>query len=361
MDREQIRKLLGGYATGTLTAGEQQALFAAALEDQELFDELAREQSLRDLLQDPSARAHLLAAMDERPLPWYRRYWRPLLLTAASAACLATAGIYLNRPKPEMPKPVLQAELKVETPREALPAAPPAVAPAPALVPAPQPHTRTSRRAVANEERPALAPAAKDEAEASLRTPIPPAAAPPVVPEARGALGANSLEEAVQMSQQNAQISLQHAQSMFFAGQQQQVASAAAAPYLGVKWTILRQRDGGDFVEVAADQLAAGDAVKLRLIPNEDGFVSITEAGAVILRSAPVRRLQPFDSPVIRGVEVSTKVVTVQFARSPAMRTVQAAAGQQSATDTRDHATYVLKATAAPGEPVSLKIVLVFR
>ena len=44
MSPEDIKKLLGGYATGTLTTEEQQALFAAALEDQELFDSLAREQ-----------------------------------------------------------------------------------------------------------------------------------------------------------------------------------------------------------------------------------------------------------------------------------------------------------------------------
>ena len=50
MSPEDIKKLLGGYATGTLTAAEQQALFAAALEDQELFDALASEQPLRDLL-----------------------------------------------------------------------------------------------------------------------------------------------------------------------------------------------------------------------------------------------------------------------------------------------------------------------
>jgi len=44
MSRDEVQKLLGGYATGTLTPEEQQALFAAALEDQELFDALAHEQ-----------------------------------------------------------------------------------------------------------------------------------------------------------------------------------------------------------------------------------------------------------------------------------------------------------------------------
>ena len=89
MNRDDIRKLLGGYATGTLTPGEQEALFEAALQDQELFDALAREQSLRDLLRDPAAKAQLLAALDERPLPWYRRlgWWRP------AAAVVAMAGL----------------------------------------------------------------------------------------------------------------------------------------------------------------------------------------------------------------------------------------------------------------------------
>ena len=40
---DDIRKLLGGYATGTLTEDERQALFAAALQDQTLFEALADE------------------------------------------------------------------------------------------------------------------------------------------------------------------------------------------------------------------------------------------------------------------------------------------------------------------------------
>src|SRR5712692_8896327 len=91
MNREDIQKLLGGYATGTLTSEEQQALFEAALDDQELFDSLAREQSLRDLLRDPAAKAQLLAALEDRPgwlgMSWLRMWWRPL------AAAVAMAGV----------------------------------------------------------------------------------------------------------------------------------------------------------------------------------------------------------------------------------------------------------------------------
>ena len=64
MTPEDARKLLGGYATGTLTDAEREALFAAALEDQELFDALAADEPLREVLQDPAARARLLGALD---------------------------------------------------------------------------------------------------------------------------------------------------------------------------------------------------------------------------------------------------------------------------------------------------------
>jgi hypothetical protein len=118
MNREDIQKLLGGYATGTLTPEEQQALFSAALEDQELFDALAREQALRDLLEDPGARAQLLAALDEKPEAWYTRWWRPaaLALATAGVAVLAFVAIRQNT-RPVHPE-------SVQTMAEAKPPAP---------------------------------------------------------------------------------------------------------------------------------------------------------------------------------------------------------------------------------------------
>ena len=101
MSREDIARLLGGYATGTLTPEEQQTLFAAALEDQALFDELAREQALRDVLSEPAARAQLLAALEDPPR-WYRRFgdWmlRPAALTAAAACLLVLGAVAVWRP-----------------------------------------------------------------------------------------------------------------------------------------------------------------------------------------------------------------------------------------------------------------------
>ncbi len=118
MNREEIQKLLGGYATGTLTPEEQQALFTAALDDQELFDALGREQALRDLLRDPSAKAQLLAVLDaptaERGgfLAWLRR---PMVagLAVAGVAAIAMVSVWQatrgTRPAAE----VMVAELKI--------------------------------------------------------------------------------------------------------------------------------------------------------------------------------------------------------------------------------------------------------
>src|SRR5215472_11615881 len=109
MSREDVQKLLGGYATGTLTPEEQQALFAAALEDQELFDSLAREQSLRDLLRDPAAKAQLLASLDHRPA---RRWaWWPGAVAAAMAGLAAVAILAVRNPT-RRPRPVEMAILQ---------------------------------------------------------------------------------------------------------------------------------------------------------------------------------------------------------------------------------------------------------
>jgi hypothetical protein len=142
MSPEDIKKLLGGYATGTLTTEEQQALFAAALEDQELFDALAREQSLRDLLRDPAARAELLSALDTpatRPVGFWQWLRRPMVAGLATAGVAAIAivavwqGTRMASVKPSA-QPVIVAELK----RPELSPAPSAVptAPAPASQPA---------------------------------------------------------------------------------------------------------------------------------------------------------------------------------------------------------------------------------
>ena len=81
---DEIRNLLAGYATGTLTESERKALFEAALTDEGLFAAIADEQPLRELLEDPALRAELL----ERILPS-----APLTFRERFAAWLRRPGV----------------------------------------------------------------------------------------------------------------------------------------------------------------------------------------------------------------------------------------------------------------------------
>jgi hypothetical protein len=104
MKREEMDKLLGGYATGTLRPEERAALFGAALEDQQLFEALLEEEPLREALEDPSARARLLAALEEPaekpvvPEPWYYRDVHPGIIVGVAAAVILVALAVTFRP-----------------------------------------------------------------------------------------------------------------------------------------------------------------------------------------------------------------------------------------------------------------------
>src|SRR5690349_13239700 len=126
MSREEIEKLLGGYATGTLTPEERDALFAAALDDQQLFEALAREEPLRELLQDPVAKTRLLTALERKPEAGYWRWLRPAAW-AIPAVGLAAVVVMLVVQR-QAPRPVMIAQAP------ALPSLGP-IAPVPSPVP----------------------------------------------------------------------------------------------------------------------------------------------------------------------------------------------------------------------------------
>jgi hypothetical protein len=122
MINDDIRKLLGGYATNTLTESERKLLFEAALEDQDLFDALQQEQALKDLLAHPVARAEVRQAL-EQSVParaWWSRWWAwGTLAGAVAASAVVVVVVQENRPKPalkaatrvvdELPKTVASA------------------------------------------------------------------------------------------------------------------------------------------------------------------------------------------------------------------------------------------------------------
>lgn len=183
MKHAEAEKLLGGYATGTLTETERRTLFEAALEHQDLFDALADEEALRELLADPAARAHLLSALapgaPPKVVPFYRH--PGLIGAAASLIVAATAGLAYLR-SPGTPPPAARqdtAKAAPSGPAKAVEGPVPAPAPAPALAQAPAQAQALLPSQAASARK--VAPAAGLDEPASPR---PVAAPPPALPPA---------------------------------------------------------------------------------------------------------------------------------------------------------------------------------
>src|SRR4051812_29346511 len=127
MSKDEARKLLGGYATGSLTEAERTTLFQAVLEDQDLFDELAGEQVLKEVLDEPGARQRLIAGLEP---PRKHRAW--LWTTAAATATIAVViGIVVTQrtappPVPQQVAQVMKSAEPAEAPVAVMPPSPPA-------------------------------------------------------------------------------------------------------------------------------------------------------------------------------------------------------------------------------------------
>ncbi len=103
MSERNLEKLLGGFAADTLTPDEQQQLYSAALQDQELFNSLADEQGLKELLADPVVRRRLLQALektrsttDRNPTSWLDWFRRPSGLAWAGGLAAAIFAVVLG-------------------------------------------------------------------------------------------------------------------------------------------------------------------------------------------------------------------------------------------------------------------------
>jgi hypothetical protein len=188
MNPEAARKLLGGYASGTLTPEERQALFEAALRDQALFDELMAEQALKEALKSSAARGELLRAVEEaegdrtaaRPR---RRWWVFGLAGATAAAAAAVTVLVIVSTNWERFEPQPMA-------RVTLPVAPDMATPAPAgQRPARvMSEKRESRRAEPRERRIVLPPVAPETASPDVPPPALAASQPPPGDAARPAI-----------------------------------------------------------------------------------------------------------------------------------------------------------------------------
>ncbi|MGI8746468.1 MAG: hypothetical protein ACR2NN_28595 [Bryobacteraceae bacterium] len=158
----RIERLLGGYATNTLTEAERESLFEAALDDQELFNALQDEEALRDLLADADSRQAIARALQQpavqRAKPWFAQGLVWGLAGTAAVACAVVLVVSLSRTQYSPPGNV--AELKSLIP-VTIPAAP---APTPATTPRPLkrrtvPQARNADQATNIQVAPAQAPA----------------------------------------------------------------------------------------------------------------------------------------------------------------------------------------------------------
>lgn len=103
MSGHELEKLLGGFAADTLTAEERKLLYRAALQDQQLFNALADEQALKELLADPVVRRRLLQALNQTsasaagsPLSWLDWFRRPTSLAFVGGLAAAVFAVVLG-------------------------------------------------------------------------------------------------------------------------------------------------------------------------------------------------------------------------------------------------------------------------
>jgi hypothetical protein len=278
MNRQEIEKLIGGYATGTLTPNEEQALFDAALEDQQLFDALMGEQPVRDLLRDPVARGRLLAALSARPAPWYRRFARPLIAVTALLVVGVPLAIWQASRHPA-PEPVLTAQMSAPTQPAVRDLSRTAPAPAPALPRAPARRAKARGAAVASvkpPEMPEVGTPPKD---------LPTAEAPQ--------LKAAAKQETVEVRSQDAAIPPGAAAPVNGFVPSPQPARVNASPVFAmmealspVKTTVLRRNADGEFVAAQPSDLHAGDTIKLHLESSATGYVYVSEQQNMLTESA---------------------------------------------------------------------------
>jgi hypothetical protein len=167
--RDDIRKLIGGYATGTLTEAERKLLFEAALDDQELFDELSREQALKETLDEPGVLEHLIAALSapkRKPFNWW-----PWVVAATAVASVLVVFVLIQLAGLAVLIPFLQrpARQEIAAVRQAPePAAAPVLKDEPAKTVAPAPPAPANERRETREENKSTAePAAQAAAESA--------------------------------------------------------------------------------------------------------------------------------------------------------------------------------------------------
>lgn len=276
----EMERLLGGYATDSLTEEERKLLYQAALEDQALFNALEDEQALRELLAHAESRREVVRAL--RPSASKTHSWWIWGLGAATVAATLLILPFVNRPRP-----TVQLAAKV---RDATVQAP--------LPPAAQP-TSTPRRALAPRKKAKAAPALADE----TALPSAPATAP--------ASGKEALNQPASVSVEAAAPALNLESARAPKAMSAGALRSAAPP--GIPLQILR--DGAELKP--SDLLRPGDSVQIKLRPPLTGTFTLSE-----LATDGAWKTLPADVPIVVDVLKTIRAEWIQLPTGGTVTTV---------------------------------------
>ena len=269
MNPEDVRKLIGGYATGSLSEAERKLLFEAALKDEELFDELAGEQVLKEILEEPGVRQRLLSALKAEQksfkAPWWSKPW-PWMGAAVTVAVAIIIVVAQRTPVPQPPPQEIAQVLKSVEPVATPDAPPPPAAPRSAAAPkalrkvAPPPPALADAPKVSVD---AIAETRADKAAPQALADAPP---PPPAPRALGAAAG------------------------FAAGGRAEALRANIVSVFGFSYTVRTDR-------------------VLEIIPSSPGFLSVADGDSVLRPNG----LVPAGMPVRVQIPAGTMSVTIGF------------------------------------------------
>ena len=293
MSNEQARKLLGGYATNSLTEAERKALFEAALDDQELFDALQQEEALKELLADPVSRNQVQQALAQAPASgvtgaaWWSRGWVwGGVAGAVAAAVMIVAVIRSNEPPKEMARVQQAPQMPAQDSAPAIPA--PAEPRSKQLEPAPRKALRASREVTPP------AGSKPTDAVSNAVTLQAPAAAPPSPPPAPQQAQQGRTQGGIQGQIAAPQVQSFREDLRARDGERSQAATTASAvgglagaarfkaDYKGplLQYSFLKRDAAGADSPLPADALPRpGDAIRLSALPGVAGYLSLYQLG----------------------------------------------------------------------------------
>jgi hypothetical protein len=311
MTQDEIRKLLGGYATDALSADERRILFEAALDDQALFNALQNEDALKELLDDPVVRQQVRTALHTRRPRFWSRRWLFGVAVPAVAAVVVIAVMYRgNAPEPAAVQQLAQQAPVVQQPAVQQPAVQ-------------QPAVQEPKA----EPQPSAPPALKKQKAAPARIVVPklkaPPAAQPLVSSASGATLVRPLAAPAMAALRAVPAPMPEAVRQQFSPE-----IAGAGPlYQGslVQYSLIRSDAPKDAVRV---QVTTGIAGYLALYELDAAGAAkqVYPAGDVAARVPPNQAIQIPPNPIAIGDGSRLRLVLVPS--SPPAVTGFLAAGQ---------------------------------